>query len=102
MTRSGGCKSTRRSVRKRQAAAGLRQEKDRRACPPGSPSLRHIQAAAGVPRMRIQDINSLLRDRLDQARLDRRLQDEGGQILSIPVLITLYLQIQHNRKASDV
>ena len=76
-SRSGGREPTGRRLRERAAAARLRPPPHRRAGHDGSAALRHLAAAPRLPRLRLQDTHQVLRDRLGEARLDRRHQAKG-------------------------
>ena len=70
--RSGRSEPAGRGLCQRAASAGLREEEDRGAGSHGSPALRHLPPAPGVPRLRLQDPHQVLRDRLHQAGLHWR------------------------------
>ncbi|XP_077537812.1 uncharacterized protein LOC144149941 isoform X1 [Haemaphysalis longicornis] len=63
-----------RRVRQRPTAAQRRPAAHRRACPARGPPLRHLAAAARLPRLRLQDSREIPRDRLHPARRHRRQQ----------------------------
>lgn len=53
--RARGCEPARRGVCQRQTPPGRGEAADSGAGPPGRPALRHLQTAAGQPRLRQQD-----------------------------------------------
>ena len=53
--RARRCEPARRGVCERQTPPGRGEAADSGAGPPGRPALRHLQAAAGQPRLRQQD-----------------------------------------------
>jgi hypothetical protein len=69
-----GGQPARRRLRQRPPPAQLRPPPDRRAVPSGHPPLRHLPAAARLPRLRVQDPGQVPRDRLHPPRRHRRLQ----------------------------
>ena len=71
MSRPGRSQPARRGLRQRPPAARLREEEDRGAGPHGRQALRHLQAAPGVPRLRLQDPHEVLRDGLGEAGVHR-------------------------------
>ena len=60
LPRPGGSQPARRGLRQRAPSAGLREEEDRGAGPHGGQALRHLQAAPGLPRLRLQDPHQVL------------------------------------------
>ena len=75
--RSGGSEPTRRRFRERAATARLRPPPHCRARHDGSPAVRHLETAARLPRLRLQDPDQILRDRVGQAWLNRWHQTKG-------------------------
>ena len=69
--------STGRNVRQRPAVAQPRPGQDHRVGPARDQTLRHFASAEGLPRLRVQDIGPVQRDRLHLARRHRRLQAQG-------------------------
>lgn len=73
----------RRGLHQRPSAAQPHPSQDSRDGPPRDPSVRHLPAAARLPRLRLQDPVPLPGDRLHPARSDRREQAQGKKIKSL-------------------
>ena len=66
-----------RRLRERAAAAGLRAPAHRGAGHDGRAPVRHLQAAAGLARVRVEDTHQVLRDRVGQAWIHRGNKAQG-------------------------
>ena len=76
MYRSNRGESAGRCFRQWEAASGSRAQAHRGAGADGRATMRHLAATARVARLRQQDTDSLLRDRLHQTGLERRPESE--------------------------
>lgn len=81
--RTGGREPAGRSVCKRASSARLRAQAHCGTGADGRAPLRHLQTAARLPRVRLQDPDPLLRDRVHQARLHRGQQAQGEERISL-------------------
>ena len=96
--RSSGSQPVGRSVRQRPTAAGLRPPADRAAGAAGRAPVRHIAPTSSQSRMRLQDPDPLLRDRIHPARIRGRQQQTQGRptpnfMQIFPVLIFKKYQV---------
>lgn len=83
----------RRGLHQRPSAAQPHPTQDSRDGPPRDPSVRHLPAAARLPRLRLQDPVPLPGDRLHTARSDRREQAQGKKLTG-KVLFVIKIMIQ--------